>query len=895
MTVAGGGQQILNLLLSLYENTLNQNAELFATQNQLNILNENLDQQVRERTEALLESESTYRSLFDNMLNGYAHCRILFEDGRPGDFIYLEVNKAYETLIGRTDVAGRRVSEIFPGIHETDPEMLESYGRVVTTGRAERFEVYRRALHKWLSISAYSSKPEHFVAVFDDITERKEAERIVQESERKYRQLFESAQDSLMVLRPPSWKFTDANDSALRMFEVDGRDALFMLGPWDVSPEMQPDGQSSTELAQERIAATLREGSSYFEWVHKRRNGEEFPVEVLLTRIGEEGDYSIQATVRDISERKKYEASQILQAERARILLELPEAAETMSEQEFMQFGLDMAEHVTGSKIAFIHFIKADQENIELYAWSRRTMEDYCKASPSKKYALSQAGIWADALRKKAPVMCNDYPNAPERRGLPEGHAELSRFVSVPVLEGGKVVMLAGVGNKAAPYTELDVESVQLIASGICRIIQRRRDEAELSKLSLAVQQSPESIIITDLEGRIEYVNDAFLRVTGYDREEVIGRNPRILQSGKTPRTTYKAMWQQLRRGEPWKGELVNRRKDGSEYTEFAYIAPIRQAEGRITHYVGVQENITARKLAEAIVEETSQRFSTVFHTSPIGIGIGILEDGTFIDANVALQNMLGYTRQEMLGRTGADLHIWVDAEARSTVLETLRSQGVIANFESRFQRKSGEVFDISYSGSRVEIAGTPHFIGMVTDITIQKEAQRALASHKDELEVLVQARTLELAQAKVVAELANEAKSAFVANMSHEIRTPLNAIVGLTHLLRRGNPDPAQKEKLDKIVGASQHLLSVINDILDFSKIEAGKLSLSIADFAFDRMLDNVISMVTPLARDKDLEIVQDRDDIPAAGPPYGGGGRWEEQARQGQPLLVHRPAWHQ
>lgn len=571
-TISGGGQQILNLLLSLYENTLNQNAELFTTQNQLNILNENLDQQVRERTAALLESESTYRSLFDNMLNGYAHCRILFEDGRPSDFIYLEVNKAYEALIGRTDVAGRRVSEIFPGIHETDPEMLESYGRVVTTGRAERFEVYRRTLHKWLSISAYSSKPEHFVAVFDDITERKEAERIVQESERKYRQLFESAQDSLMVLRPPSWRFTDVNASALRMFDVASREGFFALGPWDISPETQPDGRPSSEAARERIATTLREGSNFFEWTHKRSSGEEFPVEVLLTRVGKEGEYSIQATVRDISERKK----------------------------------------------------------------------------------------------------------------------------------------------------------------------------------------------------------------------------------------------------------------------------------------------------VEAFAKEASQRFEAVFNTSPVGIGIALLADGAFVNANEALQKMLGYSRQEMLGRTGADLGMWADPQSRSEMFEILRSQGLVANREVQFRRKSGEVFDVSFSASKVEMGGTPYFFGMVTDITIQKEAQRALASHKDELEELVQARTLELAQAKIAAEAANEAKSAFVANMSHEIRTPLNAIVGLTHLLRRDNPDSKQKEKLDKIVGASQHLLSVINDILDFSKIEAGKLSLNIADFVFDRMLDNVISMITPLARDKDLEIVQDRDDIP-------------------------------
>ncbi|MCK9388845.1 MAG: PAS domain S-box protein [Sulfuritalea sp.] len=123
-----------------------------------------------------------------------------------------------------------------------------------------------------------------------------------------------------------------------------------------------------------------------------------------------------------------------------------------------------------------------------------------------------------------------------------------------------------------------------------------RRTEAQLRKLSLAVEQSPESIVITNLDAEIEYVNDAFTQATGYSREEVIGRNPRILHSGKTPVATFAAMWAALTQGRPWKGELHNRRKDGSEYIEFAVITPLRQTDGAITHYVAVKEDITEKK-----------------------------------------------------------------------------------------------------------------------------------------------------------------------------------------------------------------------------------------------------------------------------------------------------------
>jgi two-component system sensor histidine kinase/response regulator len=127
-------------------------------------------------------------------------------------------------------------------------------------------------------------------------------------------------------------------------------------------------------------------------------------------------------------------------------------------------------------------------------------------------------------------------------------------------------------------------------------ITEERRQAEELRKLSLAVEQSPESIVITNLDAEIEYVNEAFLLSTGYTRDEVLGRNPRILHSGSTPRETYLALWDDLQHGRVWKGEFNNRRKDGSEYVEFAVIAPIRQADGKVSHYVAIKEDITEKK-----------------------------------------------------------------------------------------------------------------------------------------------------------------------------------------------------------------------------------------------------------------------------------------------------------
>ncbi|MFZ5539458.1 MAG: PAS domain S-box protein [Pseudomonadota bacterium] len=134
-------------------------------------------------------------------------------------------------------------------------------------------------------------------------------------------------------------------------------------------------------------------------------------------------------------------------------------------------------------------------------------------------------------------------------------------------------------------------------------ITARRQVEAQLHRLSQAIEQSSESIIITDTKGRIEYVNEAFARNSGYSREELLGRNPRLLQSGKTPRETYASLWATLRRGDVWRGEFVNRRKDGSEYIEAAIISPIRAPDGTVVNFLGTKEDVTARRAAERELE----------------------------------------------------------------------------------------------------------------------------------------------------------------------------------------------------------------------------------------------------------------------------------------------------
>ena len=152
-----------------------------------------------------------------------------------------------------------------------------------------------------------------------------------------------------------------------------------------------------------------------------------------------------------------------------------------------------------------------------------------------------------------------------------------------------------------SPYQGADGDDLIVVFGDI-----RERQEVEhrLRRLSQAIEQSPASIIMTDSGGRIEYVNQAFINASGYSRAEVLGQNPRILQSGKTSGKTYQAMWATLLAGGTWRGELVNRRKDGVEYIEAAVIAPVRHDDGHVTHYIAVKDDITARKAAEREIQQ---------------------------------------------------------------------------------------------------------------------------------------------------------------------------------------------------------------------------------------------------------------------------------------------------
>jgi two-component system cell cycle sensor histidine kinase/response regulator CckA len=256
------------------------------------------------RTEAatLRSSGTRYLALFDNMLEGYAYCQMLFDHNQPQDFLYIDVNKAFEQLTGLTNVVGKKVSAVIPGIQASNPDLFETFGRVALTGRPARFETYVEPLDIWFSIAVTSPEKEHFVAVFDNITERKRTEAKLT----LFRTLIDRSSDAIEVLDPKTGRFLDVNERACLDLGYT-REEVLALSVSDVDPTVD-HASFARHMDELRKSDVL-----LYEGVHRRKNGSTFPVEVNIKYVRLDRDY-IVTVARDITGRKRIEESWQLQS-----------------------------------------------------------------------------------------------------------------------------------------------------------------------------------------------------------------------------------------------------------------------------------------------------------------------------------------------------------------------------------------------------------------------------------------------------------------------------------------------------------------------------------------------------------------------------------------------------
>ncbi len=381
-----------------------------------------------------------------------------------------------------------------------------------------------------------------------------------------------------------------------------------------------------------------------------------------------------------------------------------------------------------------------------------------------------------------------------------------------------------------------------------------RKSEETARKLSTAVEQNPASVVITNLDGTIEYVNPKFVEKTGYTVEEAIGQNPRILQSGTMPRYIYTQMWAALSAGKEWRGELHNRHKNGALYWESASISPIRDENDHVTHYLAIKEDITERKRMETELREKEHIQRTLMENLPVGFIIIDAATRVIERVNPAAAQMFGAPVEDIVG---IRCHRFM-CPADESSCPIIDLDQTVDSSDRLLIQHDGKQIPVLKTVTRITVQSREKLMECIIDIRSRVAAEEALKDANQQLKAAI-------AQAEALAEkaeAANRSKSAFLANMSHEIRTPLNAILGYSQLLQQdASLARDHREQIRTINRSGDHLLELINDILEMSKIEAGQVKISNEPVDLVRLIKDIDSIFQLSCQRKNIQLKIEAD----------------------------------
>ncbi len=382
-----------------------------------------------------------------------------------------------------------------------------------------------------------------------------------------------------------------------------------------------------------------------------------------------------------------------------------------------------------------------------------------------------------------------------------------------------------------------------------------REREAEARRLAMVASRTSNAVVISDADGRIEWVNEGFTRISGYSFDEVKGRKPgSFLQGPMTNPDVIKEMRDGLRQQVGFKVEIINYHKDGHYYWLDIEVQPLNNSEGQVTAFMAIETNITERKIAEQRLTANEQRLTALTTQVP-----GVIFQFEVSQDNQRRFSFLSEGYRELFGRDPepakerpAILFTMVHPEDRRRVRVSLEEAiSEVKNWLDTFRicQPDGSVQWINARSAALQNAdGSKVWFGVLNNITDLQEAKFAAE------------------EAVVRAEQANRAKSQFLAMMSHEIRTPMNGVIGMTSLLLDTELDVQQKEFVEIVRSSGESLLTLINDILDFSKIESGRLDLENAPFDLRDCVEGTLDLFAHKASQQGIELLYEiAEGVPA------------------------------
>jgi PAS domain S-box-containing protein len=657
----------------------------------------------RSAEEKLRASEFRFRSLFENMLNGFAYCKMLYEEGAPVDFIYLDVNAAFETLTGLKDVAGKKVSEVIPGIRQSDPELFERYSRVAITGIPETFETFVEALKMWFSISVYSPEREYFVAVFDVITERKRAEESLRASE--------SFLDSIIEHSPHAMWISDERGTLIRLNQA-CRNLLNItddevIGIYNVLEDRIVEEQGFLPLVRnvfekgETARFTLMYDSARLNDL-QLRNRVSLTLEVTISPVllasGQVAHAIIQHV--DITERTRAEEAMRASEVRYRRLFE---AAKD---------GIIILDADTGMIMDINPYL------VQMLGFSHEFFLEK---------AIWDIGFFKDIIANKD-------------KFLELQKKEYVRYEDLPLQTAdGQRIDVEFVSNV------YEIDHKKVIQCNIRNIMERKQAEKALQeserKFRETVKNLDEGYYGVTPDGLLLDHNLAFNRILGIDIAQDM-RGSRLPDFWQSPddRTGYLnvLMTQGFIRN-----YMINAKKiSGEKVVVMASAHLVKDEKGRIVRIEGTFADFTEHKRMETALKESEVKYRNLFDNAQVGMYRTKIDGSAFLEVNDKFTEVFGYSREELLETPARTL--WANPEDRDKMRRLLEEQGgILVNYEVQVTVRSGEV---KYLLTSIQLHQDEGILdGSMVDITERKRAEEEIRRLNESLENRVLERTAQL------------------------------------------------------------------------------------------------------------------------------------------------------
>ncbi|NMB83467.1 MAG: PAS domain-containing sensor histidine kinase, partial [Ignavibacteria bacterium] len=374
----------------------------------------------------------------------------------------------------------------------------------------------------------------------------------------------------------------------------------------------------------------------------------------------------------------------------------------------------------------------------------------------------------------------------------------------------------------------------------ITDITEQKVIEDQLQLQSNALEAAANGIVITDKNTNLIWANSAYWKITGYSKEEFLEEKISVFKSDLHDITFFENLWDTIKHGDIWRGEMINKKKDGSTYFQEMTITPIRNSENEIIYFVAIIQDITERKKSEEALRESEFRFRGLYENATIGLYRTSLS-GKILMANPTLLRILGYNSFGEVSNLEAK-DSYADPNTRAIYTKELNLKGKVFGFESKWKKKDGTIIYVRESARVVKDEDDKplYYEGTVEDITDKKIAEEQLISAKER------------------AEQSDKLKSEFLAQMSHEIRTPLNVILSFTGMMKdelQDQVDEELKKGFDVIDEEGKRIMRTIELIINMSELQTGSYNFNVKEIDLNKdILSKQFQNYQPVAKQKKI-----------------------------------------